>query len=98
MEISLSQLGWNEQLEVDFAAYAQRGFEPARVAAEHREQYRLYGSGGECQAEVSGKMRHLAQGRIDFPAVGDWVVIQKAQGGAATIHAILPRKSKFSRK
>ena len=45
-------------------------------------------------------MRHEAQGRRDLPAVGDWVAVKPATaaGGRATIQAILPRKSVFSRK
>ncbi|HXG66724.1 MAG TPA: ribosome small subunit-dependent GTPase A, partial [Blastocatellia bacterium] len=59
--------------------------------------YRVYAPEGELLAEVTGKVRHQAQGREDFPAVGDWVALTAYQGGAS-IHAILPRKSKFSRK
>lgn len=54
---------------------------------------------------VSGKLRYAAQERKDFPAVGDWVVLDQLQEQSsgtdsqlAIIHAILPRKSKFSRK
>ncbi|MFN6566221.1 ribosome small subunit-dependent GTPase A [Dendronalium sp. ChiSLP03b] len=44
-------------------------------------------------------MRHRATQPQDFPAVGDWVVIRiRESEGRATIHEILPRKSKFSRK
>lgn len=98
MHINLIPIGWNEQLEASFAAYADQGFVPARVATEHRERYRLYTGDGECDAEITGKMRHLARGRADYPAVGDWVAVQRTQGGTAVIHAVLPRKSKFSRK
>ncbi|MCG8640506.1 MAG: ribosome small subunit-dependent GTPase A, partial [Desulfobacterales bacterium] len=49
-------------------------------------------------AEVSGKMHYSATGPEDFPAVGDWVVITPLiEEKRAIIHAILPRKSKFSR-
>ncbi|WDL99446.1 ribosome small subunit-dependent GTPase A [Alicyclobacillus sp. ALC3] len=96
--MNLVRLGWTEQLAVSFAAYADQGFVPARVATEHRQRYRLYTGDGECDAEITGKMRHLARGRADYPAVGDWVAVQGPQGGTAVIHAVLPRKSKFSRK
>lgn len=44
-------------------------------------------------------MRHLAIRREDYPAVGDWVVVSvREEEQRATIHAVLPRKSKFSRK
>ncbi|MCK9907129.1 hypothetical protein MXD63_44940, partial [Frankia sp. Cpl3] len=48
---------------------------------------------------MTGKLRYTAAGRDDYPAVGDWVVIQpRMEENKAYIHAILPRKSKFSRK
>ncbi len=50
-------------------------------------------------AEVSGKFRHEVTGRADFPAVGDWVVAStRREESRATIHRVLDRKSKFSRK
>lgn len=60
--------------------------------------YRVYYEHGELLATVSGKLRHTAQGRDAFPAVGDWVVMSLSGHGQAVIHDILPRKSKFSRK
>ncbi len=50
-------------------------------------------------AEVSGKFRHEVTGRADFPAVGDWVLAStRKEESRATIHRVLNRKSKFSRK
>jgi ribosome biogenesis GTPase len=48
---------------------------------------------------VSGRLRHAASGRADFPAVGDWVAIEVPDGGGdARIRAVLPRTSRFSRR
>ncbi|WP_373291136.1 ribosome small subunit-dependent GTPase A [Paenibacillus marchantiophytorum] len=66
---------------------------------EHKHMYRVLTESGEVLAEVSGKMRHLAIHREDYPAVGDWVVVSiRAEEQRATVHAVLPRQSKFSRK
>jgi len=66
---------------------------------EHKRLYRILTEQGELLGEITGKMRFVAEGREDYPAVGDWVVIQpRFEEGRATIHAILPRQSKFSRK
>jgi ribosome biogenesis GTPase len=48
--------------------------------------------------EVSGKFRHLTENQADFPVVGDWVAIESAGDGLAIIHAVLPRRSAFTRK
>jgi ribosome biogenesis GTPase len=69
------------------------------VAEENREMYRLLSVSGEFMSEVSGKFRHEISGRADFPAVGDWVLAStRSSEGRATIHRVLNRKSKFSRK
>jgi ribosome biogenesis GTPase len=69
------------------------------VAREHKELYVVISEIGELTAEVSGRLRHDAQSRSDFPNVGDWVaVMPRPEEGRATIHAVLPRKSSFSRK
>jgi len=49
--------------------------------------------------EISGKLRHEAIDQEEFPSVGDWVVVSlRIEEKRATIHRVLPRKSKFSRK
>jgi ribosome biogenesis GTPase len=69
---------------------------PARVSVEHRGLYHVLTEQGEGTAAVSGRLRHEAAGRADFPAVGDWVALQTGDPGV--IHAVLPRSNKFSRK
>jgi ribosome biogenesis GTPase len=97
---SLDKLGWSEFFSSQIAD-RQSDFEVAvaRVAEENREMYRLISERGEFMAEVSGKFRHEITSRADFPAVGDWVLASTRSGeGRATIHRVLNRKSKFSRK
>ncbi|KPB04277.1 ribosome small subunit-dependent GTPase A [Bacillus sp. CHD6a] len=94
-----NQLGWNECLNNAFIEYEEQGFTVGRVMLEHKRLYRVETDHGECLAEVSGKYRFEALTREDYPAVGDWVVLSERQEeGRATIHALLPRFSKFSRK
>ncbi len=91
-------LGWTAELEAAFAPYAEEGLSAARVAAEHQHIYTLFTDRGERLARVAGRLRHTAAGRADYPAVGDWVVVKLGADDSATIRAILPRRSKFSRK
>ena len=99
IKLNLEILGLNEEILDKAKEYLAEGYELGRVAQEHKRLYRLFTEKGDVLAEVSGKMRHLAGERQDFPAVGDWVVCSiRAKEGKATIHAVLPRKSKFSRK
>lgn len=97
--MKLELLGWNTFFANQAAAYLAKGYLAARVTAEHKHIYRVYAESGEFSARVSGRLRHRALGRQDFPAVGDWVAIDLTPGDSdATIHAVLPRRSKFSRK
>lgn len=96
--MNLELLGWNS-FSNNLSSHLQQGYTVARVATEQKNTYLLYTEFGELSAEVTGKMRYQACGRADFPAVGDWVVISVINGEPrATIHEILPRKSKLSRK
>lgn len=96
---SLESLGWGPFFAEGFQPLAREGLSPGRVSEEHTHLYRVWTEDGELLAEVSGKVRYEATGRQDFPAVGDWVAVRPRPGeGRATIHAILPRRSRFSRK
>lgn len=95
----LEDLGWNSHFEESFKAYGEQGYSAGRVALEYQGIYRVLAQEGELLAEVTGRLRHQAAGREDFPAVGDWVALGLLPNQKrALIHAILPRTSKFSRK
>lgn len=95
----LQKMGWNAFFAEHFVPYAEQGYSVGRITLEHKRVYRLQSEYGELLGEVTGKLRYEATGREDYPAVGDWVVISpRAEEKKATIHALLPRKSKFSRK
>jgi ribosome biogenesis GTPase / thiamine phosphate phosphatase len=72
----------------------------ARVTEQHRELYKVVSEKGELQASVSGNFIYRANDNSDFPAVGDWVMIDRMDdsAGNAVIHHILHRKSVFERK
>jgi ribosome biogenesis GTPase len=94
----LSRYGWNETFAAAFAEHAGEGRVPARVVLEHTHIYRVGTAEGELLARVSGRLRHRAAARPDFPAVGDWVVAEPVAESDARIHAVLPRISRFSRR
>ncbi|BDA73104.1 hypothetical protein RIVM261_013650 [Rivularia sp. IAM M-261] len=94
----LNSLGWSDFFNSSFEPFRLQGFTVGRVAIEHTNTYIVLTEQGEVLAQITGKLRHQALQRQDFPAVGDWVVIRVRDSEQATIHAILPRFSKFSRK
>jgi ribosome biogenesis GTPase len=90
--MDLVSLGWEPQpLDPSLA--------PARVCADHGAAYEVLAACGPLRADVSGRLAYLAAGPEDRPAVGDWVAIApRPREGAATIHAVLPRRSAIVRK
>ena len=100
----LEDLGWNEFFSLQWPQSEQDEWRPARIAEENRELYKVFSEQREAVAELAGKLRHEAQSRADLPAVGDWVLVSGGWGGVlqgkdrATIHRVLTRRSKFSRK
>lgn len=70
----------------------------ARVTSEYRGAYKVKNENGEFLAKITGKRIFDALSREDYPAVGDWVVIDPSGGsGQATIREILPRKTIIKR-
>jgi ribosome biogenesis GTPase len=97
--VSLDELGWDDAWAAAFAPYAADGLAPARVAIEFNHLFRLYTGAGELQGQHAGRLLHAAAGRRDLAAVGDWVAIRtRSEERTATIEAILPRRTHFSRK
>lgn len=96
--MDLASLGWSEFFARAFAAHAAAGHVPARVALEHKHAYALLAEQGEVTAELLGRMLQ-EKNRANLPAVGDWVAIeQRTRDGHASIHAVLPRRTCFSRR
>ncbi len=95
---SLAALGWNDHFARAFQEWAAPDMVPGRVALEHNHVYRVLTEQGEQLAEAAGRLKHLAAGRHELPAVGDWVALRLDDGGRCLIRAVLPRLGRFSRK
>ncbi|MGH9348334.1 MAG: ribosome small subunit-dependent GTPase A [Vicinamibacterales bacterium] len=96
----LGELGWDDALAAQFAPWRDRsGVQPGRVAIEFNHNYRVYVEGGEIEAVAAGRLKHRAASRAELPAVGDWVAVRKRPDeDRGAIQAILPRRSRFSRR
>jgi ribosome biogenesis GTPase / thiamine phosphate phosphatase len=71
------------------------GCRPGRVSGEGTHIYRVSTDEGEVSAQVTGSFRHRADGKSDYPAVGDYVALT-VEGPA--IAGLLSRRSSISRK
>ena len=97
--LDLTELGWDDHFAELFAPYAAQGLVPGRVSIQHRGAYDVFTEHGEIRCDIRGKFFDDADSPADLPAVGDWVAISLHPGDkTATVEALLPRRSRFSRK
>lgn len=70
----------------------------ARIAAEHRGGYQVWGSAGAGFAQLAGKLTRELEGEA-LPGVGDWVTLKSApaSGQTAIIESVLNRHTVFIR-
>ncbi len=91
-------LGWDAGYQESLEILGDEKLKPARVIVAHREHYTVHDGEQEAAAALTGRLRHHTLPMEGFPVVGDWVAVTDPTGtGALVIHAVLPRRSHFSR-
>ena len=96
---NLENLGWNPFFQEHFQAHNMSDAIPARVVSESKNSFQVYCGFGSLTAGIAGKMRYGDEAENIYPAVGDWVAVKPLlREKKGVIQAILPRRSKFSRK
>ena len=95
---TLNQYGLSERFTAEASLYPDLRI--GRIVSQHKDLYRVVTEDEELLAEVSGKYRFEAKHLSDFPAVGDFVMLDKESPGKgnAVIRRLLSRKSLFERK
>jgi ribosome biogenesis GTPase / thiamine phosphate phosphatase len=95
----MKTLGWDSFFESHFKIYEEKGYYKGRVMKKNNEHYTILTVDDYIQGKLSGNFRYHTIVSKDFPTVGDWVVFEmKENNKFVSIHAILPRRSCFSRK
>lgn len=92
--MTLDSLGWQDFFE---QAWRERwatesGCVPGRIASALRGAYVVWTADGEIEAKARGKLVRSPETR---PVTGDWVVLC---GTPLSVQAVLPRRTKVSRK
>jgi len=98
MNNRLINLGFTERMIKEASLYPDLFL--GRVVAQYKNLYKVANDESEVFAEISGKLRYSSVELSDYPAVGDFVMIDRKDSshGNAIIHQILKRKSSFIRK
>ncbi len=98
MKARLTNLGFSERFIQEATLY--KGLFLGRVVSQAKDLYRVATENAEVIAEISGKLRYSCDELSDYPAVGDFVMLDREDGlhGNAIIQHILTRKSVFFRR
>jgi Predicted GTPases len=97
-KINMENIGLSQRFITEASLYSS--FYIGRVVSQYKALYKVITAEGELRAEISGKIRFAIQTSSDYPAVGDFVMLDRNEdkGGNAIIHHVLTRKSAFVRK
>ena len=93
----LAVLGWDDGWSAAFEQHRAAGLVPGRVAVPHRGAYDVLTAEGEARARLPGRARRDLEA-AELPVVGDWVALDSRDQAAPEIQAVLPRRTKFSRR
>ena len=98
--MTLRELGWSDRFAAAYQPWESKiDIQPGRVAIEFNQIFRIYVDGGEIDAITAGRLKHRARGRVELPAVGDWVALRKRpEEDRGVIVEVLPRRSAFTRR
>jgi ribosome biogenesis GTPase len=98
--MTLADLGWDDERAREVEPWSDKaGHQPGRVLIGFNYIYRVGIEGGEIDAVLSGRLKHRAERPGELPAVGDWVIVRKRPDeDRGAIVAVLPRRSRFSRR
>ena len=91
----LNHYGVSERFFAEATLYPN--YQMARVIAQYRGKYKIVTEQTTTLAEISGKLRYDTEELAQYPAVGDYVMVD-TQPELALIHHVLTRKSLFIRK
>ena len=97
--LSLIDLGWSEQYAAQVVEDRDLKLQPARVVAIHKGACDVSNGERVRPAKMTGRLRHRAKSRSDYPTVGDWVLVKNFSiGEFGRVERVLERGSVLRRK
>jgi ribosome biogenesis GTPase len=92
--LTLTDLGWDAHFQRQLDDLDDPDLLPARVVRQERDACRVLGPMGEAAPRPTGRLR--ASGL--HPVAGDWLALRPDGLGGWRVDAILPRRTRFSRR
>ncbi len=95
--MNLNLYGWDVLRENEISESKNYNLAPGRIISSSRGIYSVISGSGESRAELSGAFRYRAVSNLDYPVVGDFVLMRK-KSGLHIIEKIMNRRSLLKRK
>lgn len=95
-KIEMKNYGLNETFINESNLYET--YTVGRITSQDKGLYKVVTENGEKRAEISGKFRYNSTDLTDYPAVGDFVMLNENENGNSIIQHVLTRKSVFIRR
>lgn len=97
--MTLEEFGYSDRFATQIDPETEGGLTVARVTAIHKGECEVSDGEETHAAKMTGRMRHRAQSKLDYPTVGDWVLVKNfADEDFGRIIRILDRQSELKRK
>lgn len=97
--MSLGKLGFNSWFADQIDPETESDLSVARVIAVHKGECELSDGQAARSARMTGRLRHQARSKLDYPTVGDWVLVKGFDDeGHGRMVRVLDRQSELKRK
>jgi ribosome biogenesis GTPase len=97
--MTLEEFGFSPWFRSQIEADDADGLTVARVTAVHKGECEVSNGEATHPAKTTGRLRHRAKSKLDYPTVGDWVLVRDFDDeDFGTIQAVLKRQSELKRK
>ena len=99
VRMTLEELGYSDWFARQIDPDTEQDLAVARVVAIHKGESDVSDGETVCSAKMTGRLRHRAKSRLDYPTVGDWVLVRGFEGeDAGRIERVLERQTALKRK
>lgn len=97
--MTLEEFGCNAWFSTQINPSSDSDLKIMRVTAVHKGECEVSDGEKTCSAKTTGRLRHRAKSRLDYPTVGDWVLVKDLDDESfGTIQRVLKRQSELKRK
>jgi len=97
--MTLEEFGYSDWFDRQIDPEQDQGLSVVRVTAVHKGESEVSDGEHTYAAKMTGRMRHRAKSKLDYPTVGDWVLVRDLKSeDFGRIERVLERRSELRRK